>query len=205
MCAMLPRLTTRKNKMHSLEPFYRWRDFYVASEDSRSPFFERQYSEFEYTNAIYNHLIHPQWDDIGSPSLFLKVLYTDYGDGFTIIEFLGEWNDLLHSDIMTLVRDYLELMIEEGIFKFILLGENVLNFHGSDDCYYEEWYDSLVAEDGWIALVNFRKHVLDEMCQTNIDQYMVCGGKLNEVDWRTKSPDEFYQKVAKQVNKRLGI
>ena len=27
--------------MHDLEPFYNWRNFYIASEDNRSPFHER--------------------------------------------------------------------------------------------------------------------------------------------------------------------
>ena len=77
--------------MHSLEPFYRWRNFYIASEDPNSPFYERVYSEFEYTHAIYDHVIHPQWDSIGSPTLFIKVLYADYEEGHAIIEMIGEW------------------------------------------------------------------------------------------------------------------
>ncbi|MBK7182072.1 MAG: hypothetical protein IPH89_03595 [Bacteroidetes bacterium] len=47
--------------MQDIEPYYNWRHHYIASEDERSPFYEREYSEFEYTNAIYNYLIHPQW------------------------------------------------------------------------------------------------------------------------------------------------
>ena len=41
---------------------------------------------------------------------------------------------------MHLKRNILETFMANGIQKFILLGENVLNFHGSDDCYYEEWF-----------------------------------------------------------------
>lgn len=39
--------------MQDLEPYYRWRDFYVTSEDELSPFYGREYSEFEYSNKIY--------------------------------------------------------------------------------------------------------------------------------------------------------
>ncbi len=190
--------------MHTLEPYFRWRHRYVASEDSRSPFFGREYSEFEYTHAIYDHYIHPQWDDIGSTTLFLKVLYADYDEGFVIIELIGEWNDLLYNDIMTLKRDYLELMIAEGLNKFILIGENVLNFHYSDDSYYEELYDETADEGGWLALINFRPHVITEMNKANLDSYFVTGGKLDEIDWRTYTPEAFCQKIEKYVMKRLG-
>ncbi len=190
--------------MQDIEPYYRWQNFYIASEDPQSPFFERTYSEFEYTHAIYNYYIHPQWDDIGSPTLFLKVLFADYADGYCVIEFIGEWNDLLNNDIMLLKRDFLEPMMAEGLSKFILIGENVLNFHYSDDSYYEEWFDEASDAGGWIALVNFRKHVLDDMSQANIDSYFVSGGKLDELDWRTNSPDQFCAKVEKYVMKRLG-
>ncbi len=190
--------------MHDLAPYSLWQNFYIASEDDRSPFFGRIHSEFEYTHAIFNYCIHPQWDDIGSPTLFLKVLYADYEEGYVVIEMIGEWNDLLHNDIMTLKRDYFELMMDEGLTKFILLGENVLNFHYSDDSYYEEWHDDLVDQDGWLALINFRPHVLDEMQQAGIDYYFVSGGKLESLDWRTMKPEIFCQKINKYVTKRIA-
>jgi hypothetical protein len=188
--------------MQDIEPYYNWRNFYVASEDERSPFFEREYSEFEYTHAIYNYVIHPQWDDIGSPTLFIKVLYADYNDQFAIIELIGEWNDCIHNDIMILKRDIIEVMMYEGIRKFILIGENVLNFHASDDSYYEEWFDEV--EEGWIAALNFRPHVLKEFERENIDSYFVMGGHLNDVSWRSQHPDELYKKVEGLVTKRIG-
>jgi hypothetical protein len=58
--------------VHTLEPFYNWRHFYAVDEDVRSPFYGKIYSEFEFTNKPYNFLIHPQWDDFGSPGLFIK-------------------------------------------------------------------------------------------------------------------------------------
>ena len=60
---------------------------------------------------------------------------------------------------MYAIRSY--YVIGMGIQKFIFIGENVLNFHSSDDCYYEECVEDL--EDGWIALVNFHEHVEAEM------------------------------------------
>ena len=117
--------------MHSIEPHFSWRDYYIASEDERSPFYGREYSEFEFTHAIYDHLIHPQWDEIESPTLFIKILMVDYEEGYAIIEMLGEWNDLLHNDIMFLKRNIVDVLIQEGINKFIMISENSIRFHQS--------------------------------------------------------------------------
>ena len=122
--------------MHHIEPYFSWQHLYSASDDNLSPFYGREYSEFEYSTTIYNHYIHPQWDDIGSPTLFIKILFADYNEGFAIIELFGEWNDCINNDIMFLKRDIADQLILHGINKFILIGENILNFHSSDDCYY---------------------------------------------------------------------
>ncbi len=188
--------------MHYVEPYYNWRGYYIASEDPSSPFYGREYSEFEFNNAVYNFYIHPQWDSIGSPTLFIKILFTDYDSGFVIIELLGEWNDAIENDIMILKRDIIEPIIEQGITKFILIGENVLNFHYSDDCYYEEWFDEV--EDGWIAMVNFHEHVISEFERANIDHYFLMGGELEEIEWRTYLPQQFFDKVSSLVNNRIG-
>ncbi len=188
--------------MQDLEPFYNWRHIYIASEDDQSPFYGREYSEFEYTNVIYNYLIHPQWDDIDSPTLYIKILCVDYDQNFAIIELIGEWNDAINNDIMLLKRDIIELIMQYGVNKFILIGENVLNFHASDDCYYEEWFDEI--EDGWIAFLNFRKHVLEEFQKANIDYYIVSGGQLNDIGWRTSTPSQLFEKVEQLVQKRIG-
>jgi hypothetical protein len=188
--------------MHHVEPYYNWRGYYIASEDPSSPFFGREYSEFEFNNSIYNFYIHPQWDSIGSPTLFIKILFTDYDSGFVIIELLGEWNDAIENDIMILKRDIIEPIMEQGIIKFILIGENVLNFHYSDDCYYEEWFDEV--EDGWIAMVNFHEHVISEFERANIDHYFLMGVELEEIEWRTYLPQQFFDKVESLVSKRLS-
>ncbi|MDZ4752207.1 MAG: hypothetical protein SGI87_11360 [Flavobacteriales bacterium] len=189
--------------MHQIEPYYNWKLLYDSSNDPYSPFFEKEYSEFEFTDSIYDHYIHPQWDNMGSSTLFIKIIYANYEDGFAVIELIGEWNDLLYNDIMTLKREIVEQMIKHGIHKFILIGENVLNFHSSDDCYYEEWSEEIADSDGWIALLNFRDYVLDDMAKANIDSYIVLGGKLNELSWRTMNPEQLYELVESQVMRRL--
>ena len=187
--------------MHNIEPHYLWRNLYIAEEDPVSPFFGREYSEFEFTDQIYDHYIHPQWDNMGSGTLFVKIIFADYDEGVGIIELMGEWNDCLYNDIMTFKRNVIDEMLYHGINKFILIGENVLNFHASDDSYYEEWFDEV--EDGWIVMLNFRPHVLEDMSRENIDQYLVTGGPFEDFPWATFRPSQLYQKVEQSVMRRL--
>jgi hypothetical protein len=190
------------NNMQDLEPFYRWRDLYIASEDALSPFYGHVYSEFEYSNKIYNYYIHPQWDDFGSNTLYLKIIYIDYEAAFAVIEFIGEWNDAINNDIMLLKRDIIDVLINEGITRFALIGENVLNYHASDDCYYQEWFEDI--DEGWIVAINFREHVRNEFIKNNIDYYLVFGGELNNLNWRRFSPNQLFETINALVNKRLN-
>ncbi len=191
--------------MHHIEPCFTWRDYYRAEDDLNSPFFNREYSEFTLSNRIYDRYIHPQWDDFGSPTLYLKILYTDYVKGFTIIEFLGEWNDCINNDIMFLWEEIIKSLISKGIFRFILLGENVLNFHYSDDSYYEAWKEELVEEDGWIVALNFRKHVIEEMQIAGIDKYIFMGDHWELPLWRTLEPVHVFLHVESSWLKVLGM
>ena len=190
--------------MHTLEPYYNWQHHYVSEEDSNSPFFDKEYSEFECSDTIYNHYIHPQWDNFGSDTLYLKILYANYDLGISIIELMGEWNDCLHNDIMFLKRNVIEQLMTNGIHKFILIGENVLNFHYSDDSYYEEWFDEVMDEDGYIVLLNFRDHVLKEFKDGNIDQYFLSGEGFKKVNWRTDDPIKISEMLDQFVQFKLG-
>lgn len=181
--------------MHEIEPYYHWREKYVAAEDDKSPFYGRVYSEFEYSQKVYNYFIHPQWDYFGSPTLYLKVLMADYDEGYAIIELIGEWNDCLHNDIMFLKREVIDEMIPAGIHRFILICENVLNFHGDDDSYYEEWYEDIMDEGGWIVFLNTLPHVAEEMQETDIDHYAQFGNLFNDINWRPHKPERIYEAI----------
>lgn len=189
--------------MHTIEPHYNWRHLYIAAEDERSPFYGTENNEFEFLNAIYNYYIHPQWDNMGSSTLYIKILYANYENNYCIIELLGEWNDCLYNDIMYLKREIADVLIDNGINKFILIGENILNFHAEDYDYYQEWFDDV--EDGWIALVNIRNHVLEEIKSASIDYYVAVGGSLNDLNWRSLMPSQVYHKVQSLIMKRLPI
>jgi len=188
--------------MHTLEPFYNWLKFYNPAEDDRSPFFGKEYNHDVYSDTIYGYYIDPAWDDMGSETLYIKILFADYDNGFVVIEFIGEWNDAINNDIMNLKRNILEVFLHEGIDKFILIGENIMNFHGSDDSYYEEWFEEI--ESGWIAAVAFPEFVQDEMRKYHLDHYINMGGTLQVEQWRTLQPHNFCELVSTLIQRRLN-
>lgn len=191
--------------VHDIEPYYNWLSLYNAADDEHSPFYGRIYNEFQFDKKIYNYLIHPQWDHFGSQTLYIKILYADYTEGYCVIESIGEWNDALYNDIMHLKREIIEPLMDEGLNKFIIIGENVLNFHGSDDSYYEEWWQEADETDGWICLLNFRPHVMEEMNKYGLGYYLVWGGELDDLEWRKQSPRMLFDQVSAILGKRLSI
>ncbi len=189
--------------MHEIEPFYRWEKYYRAIDDEHSPFF-RCYPNYQaYTNDIYGYYIHPDWQYIGSETLYVKLIYSEYNVGVAILEMMGEWNDTLHNDIMFLKRQVIDKLVKKGVNKFILIGENVFNFHGSDDSYYEEWFEDV--EDGWVAAVNFRDFITEEWKKYNIDWYINFGGNLDTVNWRTLKPQVFAARIQDLITKRIEL
>lgn len=178
--------------MHEIEPYYNWRHLYTAEEDEYSPFYGKEHSEFEFSNTVYNYYIHPQWDEFGSRTLYMKVLFADYEHSFVIIELIGEWNDAIENDIMQLKRSIVDEMTAKGISKFILITENVLNFHSSDRDYYEEWYEDIKDEGGWIVSLNMPSQTRYDFERSHLDQYI----HLMESDnWRTFQPQHLFQVI----------
>ena len=188
--------------MHQIEPFYNWLKYYDSSADERSPFFGKIYNYDCYSEKIYGYYIDPSWDYFGSETLYLKLLFCDYEKKYVIIEFMGEWNDAITNDIMLLKRNIIDVLLTEGINKFIMIGENVLNFHGSDDSYYEEWLEEV--EDGWIACVSFPEFLREEMIKYNLDAYLNMGGTLEIKKWRTLLPSTFYVLISGLIRRRLS-
>src|SRR6187402_1424095 len=99
--------------MHTIEPYAGWLQYYDSS------FHEKEYNYDVYSETIYGYYIDPPWDFFGSETLYLKILYADYDLGYVVLEFIGEWNDTINNDIMTLKRDIIEQLQAEGINKFI--------------------------------------------------------------------------------------
>lgn len=178
--------------MQDIEPYFNWRHLYIAEEDIRSPFYGRTYSEFEFSQTVYNYYIHPQWDDFGSRTLYIKILLVDYEQNYAIIELIGEWNDAIENDIMTLRRDITDKLYAQGIYKFILIAENVLNFHSSDDSYYEEWNEQVADEGGWVVVLEMPKQSQYDFKRSRLTNYI---GLLDLPQWRTMKPEVLFNQV----------
>ena len=83
---------------------------------------EVPYSEFEFTNKVYNFLLHPQWDHFGSQTLFLKILYVDYSDRVAVIEMILFFNDAIENDIIQIYQnEVIDTLIDLEINKFIII------------------------------------------------------------------------------------
>jgi hypothetical protein len=187
--------------MHNIEPYYNWRHLYTPEEDERSPFYGLDHSEFEYSQTVYNYYIHPQWDEFGSRTLYMKILFADYDADFVIIELIGEWNDAIENDIMTLKRDVIDKMITEGIRKFILVGENVLNFHSSDSCYYEEWMEDIADDGGWVVLLDLPNQSQYDFRKARLEKYIEL---IDYPGWRTVLPQHLFAAIDNNMLKRLN-
>ncbi|MBK7097408.1 MAG: hypothetical protein IPH58_02365 [Sphingobacteriales bacterium] len=186
--------------MHDIEPFYNWQHIYVSEEDERSPFYGIEHSEFEYTDTVYNFYIHPQWDYFGSRTLYLKVLMADYEEHFAIIEMIGEWNDAVENDIMTIKREVIENFMDQGIYKYILIAENVLNFHSGDIDYYEELHEELSDENGWIVCLNMPEQTQYDFRKAKLNQFI----ELKEIEnWRAYKPYHLYKRIDNEISARL--
>jgi hypothetical protein len=187
--------------MHDIEPWYGWRDDYAAEQDPKSPFFGRAYNESMFTNKIYNYFIHPQWDFFGSETLYAKILFVDYQKHYSIIELIGEWNDCIENDIMFFKRDLIDFLIKKDISKFVVICDNVLNYHGDDDSYYEEWYDDIKDDRGWICLLNTFDHVSREMQKYRLHYYINFGPQYNDFNWRRRKPAFLVEEIEQLMNK----
>ncbi|MCH5689284.1 hypothetical protein LWM68_36600 [Niabella sp. W65] len=115
---------------------------------------------------------------------------------------IGEWNDAVENDIMPLKRDVLEVFMQEGIYKFILIAENVLNFHSSDKEYYEELHEELSDENGWIVCLNMPEQTQYDFKLAKINQFI----ELMVLDnWRTYKPYHLFKRINDQLSSRLDF
>jgi hypothetical protein len=186
--------------LQDIEPYYNWRHLYTAEEDEHAPFYGRAYSEFEFSNTVYNYYIHPQWDDFGSRTLYMKLLMVDYDLNYAIIELLGEWNDAIENDIMIMRREVTDKLSAAGITKFILIAENVLNFHSSDDSYYENWREEVAEEGGWVVILNMPQQSQYDFKRARLTNYVQL---MDFEQWRTLKPELVFQQVDNTVMRLL--
>ena len=114
---------------------------------------------------------------------------------------MGEWNDAIENDIMTLRRNITDIMYIRGISKFILIAENVLNFHSSDDSYYEEWREQVEENGGWIVIVDMPTQSQYDFRQARLTNYAEL---IDFTQWRTLKPEIIFQQLDDMMIKRLS-
>ncbi len=123
----------------------------------------------------------------------------DYDLQFAIIELFGEWTDVVQNDIMFLKREVVDILAEKGICKWVLIGENVLNFHAGDDDYYAEWQEEAAAEGGWICGFNFLQHVREEMQDFHLYNFISFDEPFSDVNWRRHKPQHIIDLTEKML------
>ena len=128
------------------------------------------------------------------------MLFVDYEANYAIIEMIGEWNDAIENDIMSLKRNLIDYLTVKGIYKFVFITENVLNYHSGDTDYYEEWTEEINEENGWIVLLNMPEQTKYDFLHSKIKKYLFF---YENYEWRTYRPDVLFQWVDSQIWKRL--
>ena len=93
------------------------------------------------------------------------------------------------------------MAMSEGIYKFILIAENVLNFHSGDKDYYEEWLEDVEAKGGWIVCINMPEQTQYDFRRAKLDRYI---GLMELPDWRIFKPFHLFKRVSAQLEKRLN-
>ncbi len=133
--------------------------------------------------------------------MYLKIIYVEYELNFAVIEMIGEWNDAIENDIMTLKREVIDEMIFQGITKFVLITENVLNFHSSDKEYYQEWFDEVTDQNGWIIALNMPDATQYDFRKKKLNYFI----ELMDIpDWRIYRPHHLYRLINEKIEKRLA-
>jgi len=190
------------NPLHYIEPYYGWLNLYNHEQDNRSPFHQVEHNMFYFDRSINNIPAHPLWDDIGSESLLVKILFADYCKGYAIIELFGEWNDLFDNDYKLLAENCLTYLIDHGITRFILVCENVFHIYLQEDDYYQALQEELGFE-GWICTLRIRDNVWEEMESYGISPFFYRNPLLDEMPWRKLKPVQLFKLIEERMCKLL--
>jgi hypothetical protein len=101
---------------------------------------------------------------------------------------------------MNLKREVIDKLFESGITKFIIIAENVLNFHSGDKDYYEEWFDEVMDAGGWIAIINMPEQTQHDFRKAKLNRFI----QLIELEnWRTYKPFHLFKLIDEQIARLL--
>ena len=105
------------------------------------------------------------------------------------------------NDIMNIKREVADKFMAEGIYKFILIAENVLNFHSGDKDYYEEWTEETGEQNGWVICINMPEQTQYDFRRAKLDRYI---GLMEQPDWRIYKPFHLFKLVSSLQERRLN-
>ena len=94
--------------------------------------------------------------------------------------------------ILAIVLFWIMVGVDAAGFPFILIAENVLNFHSSDDSYYEEWNEQVADEGGWVVVLEMPKQSQYDFKRSRLTNYI---GLLDLPQWRTMKPEVLFNQV----------
>jgi hypothetical protein len=101
---------------------------------------------------------------------------------------------------MLLKRYVLEPFESESIHKFILIAENVLNFHSDGTDYYDELSQELRESGGWVVCLNMPYQSEIEFKQAGNHHFIEL---YNIPEWRSYRPFHLLRKVESLIGPHL--
>ncbi|MEO6819225.1 MAG: hypothetical protein ABI266_05565, partial [Ginsengibacter sp.] len=72
--------------------------------------------------------------------------------------------------------------------------------HSSDDSYYEEWYEDVKENGGWIVFMNMPEATQHDFINSRLNNYVEL---INFVQWRTMKPELLFNQIDNLLLRRL--
>ena len=118
----------------------------------------------------------------------INVHGTMFGGSAAVLGLLAAWS-VMHLRLEA-----------EGIAKFILITENVLNFHSGDKDYYIEWFEEATDENGWIVALNMPEATQQDFKKRKLNYFI----ELMQLgNWRAYKPEDLFTKINDEISRRL--
>ncbi len=76
----------------------------------------------------------------------------------------------------------------------------MLNFHSSDDSYYEDWREQVEDATGWVVILNMPAQSQYDFVQARLNKYIEL---VDFAQWRTLKPELVFQQLDDLMLKRL--
>ena len=77
----------------------------------------------------------------------------------------------------------------------------MLNFHSSDNCYYEEWHEDVLEDGGWVVMIGLPEQSQHDFKKARINYYVEL---FDFPQWRTTLPQFLFAAVDNFILKRLN-